>query len=244
MKCLECSVENEDSAKFCGSCGVDLNLKKKSFWKHLFNWKYYIFPLSVGLLIGFDYTQIGENSLSNIKVVGFIMGIIMATQFKASFLKKSLMFFVGGFLTNFLSIAVYFSFIFINDITAKTGVNQQRNKYLDNMMEQNKNLPMMLNEDLQMLKNTTNGQDIFVHIKYINYTKNEILEDYTNVNAFENELLQSELETSCPEKSVKTILQTGIVMKMKYYGENDELIGQIYLNNERCQPYYDNTDIN
>jgi len=88
MICSKCNTKNREDAKICSKCGVDLIVEVKSFWRHLFNWKYYIFPIVIGLLFGVDYSQTGTYSLSNIKLVGLIMGIVMAVQFKANFLSK------------------------------------------------------------------------------------------------------------------------------------------------------------
>ena len=245
MKCLQCNVENEESAKFCSSCGADLGIAEKSFRKHLFNWKYYIFPLLLGVFVGagtYAFQTLGLSTEDNKVAMLIWIGIIIQTKnYKAPFVKKLLMFFASLFSLAFVMGVAISATMAIYKISDS---NKEKSAYFNSALQQNQKLPIMLNEYIQYVKNTTNEQDIILHMKYVKYTKKEILEDYANVNEFEKELLQGELETSCPKESVKKILQTGIVMRIEYSDKNDELVGQIYLNNERCQPYYDNTDSN
>jgi hypothetical protein len=239
MKCLQCGIENDDGAKFCSSCGADLKINVKSFKQHLFNWKYYIFPILLGVFVGagtYAFDSLGYSTTDNkVPMLIWISIILQTKNFKASFGKKLLMFFAS-----FLSMAFVMGIAISATISIYKIVdyNKEKSIYLNSALQQNQKLPIMLNEYIQYVKNTTNEQDIILHMKFVNYTKNEILEDYTNVNEFEKELLQDELETSCLKESVKKILQTGIVMRMEYSDKNDELVDQIYINDEGCKPYY------
>ncbi len=239
MKCLQCDVENEDSAKFCSACGKDLKVEGKSFSKHLFNWKYYIFPLFLGAFVGmgtYAFDSLGYSTTDNkVPLLIWISIILQTKNYKAPFGKKLLMFFASLFSMAFIMGIAMSATMAIYKISDN---NKVKDIYLNAALKQNQKLPIMINEYIQYVKNTTNEQDMIAHLKYINYTKNEILADYTNVNEYEYEQLKAELEISCPKKNLKKILETGIVMKMEYSDKNDELVGHIYLNDERCQPYY------
>jgi len=236
MICSKCNTKNREDAKICSKCGVDLIVEVKSFWRHLFNWKYYIFPIVIGLLFGVDYSQTGTYSLSNIKLVGLIMGIVMAVQFKANFLSKLGMFFIGEFATNFLSVVVHFSFISLYGLFG----NNAQELIVQKLLEQNKIYPRMPNEEVQVLKYTSDsGNSVKLHLKFINYTKNEILLDYDNrSDNFEKEKLNRELKVSCKGKGVEKIIADGLIYWLAYYDKSNYLIGQIYLNDERCKSYY------
>jgi len=251
MKCLECGVENEDSAKFCSSCGVDLNLEKKSFWKHLFNWKYYIFPLLLGIFVGagtYAFQTLGlSNEDNKVPMLIWIGVLIQTVKFKAPLRKKILMFFASFLslifvmgITSGITVLVYTA---IN--TSWTEQSNTKKEYIQRLLAANSKLPVMLNEGLQILKYTSiDSSSIKMHCKFTQYTKDEILSDYNNSNDFEEDMLDTELKTSCNSKSLKKMSAIGIVTKVVYYGKNNNLIGQIYLDDERCQPYYDNTDLN
>lgn len=235
MKCLQCGAENEDSAKFCTACGVNLNQEKKSFWKHLFNWKYYIFPLLVGFIVELYYIRTNINLMSYIRITGTIMGILMAVQLDDKFLKKLGMFFAGGFATNVIAVLAFFSLTFAYDSFG----NNTSEMMVKKILEKNKNLPKMMNEEVEMLKFTSdNSHSVKTNVKFTKYTKNDILSDYKSVNAFENDMLNSELKVSCPKKSVKKMLASGLTDWIVYYDKHNDLIGQIYLNTKKCQPYY------
>ena len=235
MKCLNCNFKNEDNSMFCSSCGTDLKIEAKSFWKHLFNWKYYIFPLFIGLLFGFDISQGGEDKIQNIKPIGFILGIIMATQFKGKILSKIGMFFLGGTVTNILTVITYILFIYVNSL-----FNNTQNLTVQKLLAQNKIFPKMISEEVQALKYTSDSSNnIKLHLKFINYSRSEILLNYENSrNNFERDMLDSELNTSCSSPEVKKMLSDGLVNWIEYYGKNNILIGEIYINNEKCKPYY------
>lgn len=242
MKCLQCGAENEDSAKFCTACGVNLNQEKKSFWKHLFNWKYYIFPLFLGVFVGagtYAFDSLGYSTADNKVPMLIWIGIIIQTKnFKAPFGKRLLMFFASSFsLVGFMGIIIAITIAVYTAIN--TDSNKQRKMYINSMMQQNKNLPMMINNKEQILKYTSdNSHSVKLYVKFVKYTKKDILSEYKNVNDFENDMLNSELKASCSVKGVKNILASGLVNWIEYYGKNGELIGTIYLNDKRCKPYY------
>ena len=76
---------------------VDLIERNDSFWKHAFNWKYYILPFIIGILILYHYIQTGEEVITKAKFMNTLIGIIAGTQLKKQFRYKIAMFFVAGF---------------------------------------------------------------------------------------------------------------------------------------------------
>jgi hypothetical protein len=239
MTCTKCNVENDDANKFCIDCGEKLTAE--SFWRHLFNWRYYVFLLLVVVFskgLTDDINTIYERILG----VTILAVIYQAYKYKSNFIKRLLMFFASLFVLSLwllIIIKIYFGeevlwkMIEADIKTGKINVTRM-------VSEKNKNLPIMLNNEIKYEAITSNdNKSITQHLKYINFTKETILSKYKgNVSYFEQEALNNELENSCTNKNKIQILSTGLVINQVYYDKNNQIIGQIYMDEKRCEPYY------
>jgi hypothetical protein len=108
------------------------------------------------------------------------------------------------------------------------------------MLSQNKNLPRMFNTQIeQMSFKKENDNEITTSFRFVNYTKNEILNDYDNkIALFEEQMLKNELELSCNEPNVKNILDKDIQFNINYFDKNHQLIGMIFLDKLRCKSFF------
>jgi len=212
--------------------------KSKSYWKHALNWKYYIVPFTLGITIAYHFSQTGEQIISQFKIVNTIVGLVAAAKLKDKFLKEFFMFIVATVLSSLIMMAAYSS---STAIFEKIGGNSnKRQVVINNLLKKNKDLPIMFNDEIQTINYfSTNNKSITIKNKFINYTKKEVLEDYSNsISQFEKEMLQGEKEASCPNENVKKIFSTGLEMSMEYIGKNNNIIGIIKLNDEICKSYY------
>jgi len=247
-------MENVENAKFCTSCGKTLNIgnneeslveesvnssvktESVSFWRHALNWKYYIAPLIVGIMTAYHFSQTGEEMLSKVKVVNFVIGLIAYYQFKAKFLKSFGMFMIAGLISGLVLISTYLGGVYIFEKIDSDGGKRQ--KAITRLL--NSTLPMKVNDEFQIVKySSPNNKTITMHGQYINYTKDEVLAEYSNsISKFETEMLKQELETSCPVESTKNMFAMGLAMNIEYLGKDNNIIGEINLNDEKCKPYY------
>ena len=230
--CVNCKTENEEGLKHCSSCGKLIN--SMPFWKHLFNWKYYLALLIIGIFIGYDAYMIGtDKPTGRFGSIVFILIILQTINFKANFLKKILMFF-----SSFFMMAILLNVII--SLTNEILLNINGNKYINAMIKANSKLPKMINEDFQIVKYTSpDSNTIVMQGKFVKYTKDEILEDSSNsISQFENEMLKGEEETSCSNDNVKKLLSTGVRMDIEYLGKNNNIIGKITITDEICKSYY------
>lgn len=255
MFCTNCGMKNVENAKFCTSCGKTLNIgnneeslseesvnssvntKIVSFWRHALNWKYYIAPFIIGIIIAYDFSQTGEKVFSKVMVINFIIGLIAYYQFKAKFWKSFGMFIIAGLISGLIMAATYLGAVYIFEKI--DGDGGKRQKAITVMLNMNSKLPMMINDELQLIEySSPNNKTITMHGKFINYTKDDVLTDYSNVSQFETEMLKQELETSCPVESTKKMFAMGLEMNIEYLGKDNNIIGKINLNDEKCKPYY------
>lgn len=208
-----------------------------SFWKHAFNWKYYIVPLIVGLLTAYDFSQTGEEMISKVKAINTIIGIIAAVQLKKHFGYKFGIFLIVGLFSGIVMAVTYLGSIFISEKIG--GDSGKRQKAIRDILTLNNKMPMMLNDQLQLVKYTSpNNKTITMHMRFVNYTKNEILAEYSNnISQFESEMLEEEQKISCPQANLKNLLSTGLEINVEYLGKNNNIIGKVNLNNEKCKQY-------
>lgn len=216
----------------------DTTDKEVGFWKHAFNWKLYIFPAIVGVLIAFHFSQTNEEVFSKVNGINTIIGIIAAVLFKSKIWNKIAMFIFTLLLSGIVMTITYLSSLYI--IEKIEGDSGKREKIISRFLALNNTLPMMMNNQFQVIKySSSDNQTFTMHGKFVNYTKNEILSDYSNnVSLFENDMLINELKTSCKVASTKEILLTGLSMNIEYTGKDNQIIGTININDEKCKPYY------
>lgn len=228
MTCTKCSVENDDTNKFCIDCGE--KLISDSFWRHLLNWKYYIAPIIVASIAAYSFLQSGVT----IHIGGLtpIMAIIMTIQYKASYIRR-----IGMFIMSMLSISIVMMTIFF--IITDLG-NKGNEAIINELLSSNKKLPIMLTSEIRYEAITSDDKkSITQHFKLVNYIKEDILSEYQqNVKAFEKDMLMNELKNSCPHENIKKNLSKGLIFNQIYYDKNNQIIGQIYLDKKRCEPYY------
>lgn len=235
--CEDCQTDEQKANRQKEQVELKENREKleSEFKNVLFNWKFYIFPIIVGILFGFVSTFKTDINISG---TGLIMGIIMAVSLKSSFGKKILMFFVSGFLVNILTFIIMLLTAYVINIV--DGDSGKRQKVITGMLNMNNTMPIMLNNQLQIVKySSPNNKTIIMHGRFINYTKNEILADYSNnISLFEAEMLKGEQKTSCPQANLKNLFSMGLEMNIEYLGKNNNIVGKINLNDEKCKPYY------
>lgn len=242
MICPNCENEVFSKTKYCEHCGKNLEgdviIKEKdiSFIKHLFNWKFYIAPILYGILLGFDYYSRMEYDIVGIDIIPVIIAIIMTVKYKSTFMKKFTMF-ISSYITIGLTILItMFLFAFV---VFSTLLGQSNGQLISNMLSQNKNLPKMFNTQIeQMSFKKENYNEITSNFRFVNYTKNEVLNEYENkIALFEEQMLKNELELSCNEPNVKIILDKDIQFNINYFDKNHQLIGMIFLDKLRCKPF-------
>lgn len=228
MICAKCNIENEDTNKFCIDCGE--KLISDSFWKHLFNWKYYIVPIIAVLIASYSFLQSGF--IAHIGGLTPIMAIIMTIQYKASYIRK-----IGMFVMSIFSISVVMMTLYF---TITNFGNKGNQAIINDLLSSNKKLPIMLTSEIKYEAITSNDKkSVTQHLKFINYTKEAILSEYQqNIDSFEKDILMNELPNSCSTKNMKKFLSNGLIFNQIYYDKNNQIIGQIYMNEKRCEPYY------
>jgi hypothetical protein len=66
------------------------------------------------------------------------------------------------------------------------------------------------------------------------------MSEFNNISDFEKFMLNNELEISCKDKNVQTILSTGLVFKIEYQDINGNILGIISLDKNKCDNYFSN----
>lgn len=236
MNCRDLAEKAKQNIEESDKTSVET--KSVGFWKHASNWKYYIIPLIVGVLVAYDFSETGREAISKVNIINTIVALIFAFQFKEKFLSRLAMFIVAGVISGIIMVLTYTSSIYIFEKI--NGNNGKRQKIILNMLNTNSKLPVMVNDELQIVKySSTNSKTITMHGKFINYTKNEILEDYSNkITEFENDMLKQELETSCLDSNGQKLFSLGIDMNIEYLDKNNNIVGKVSLNAKKCKPYY------
>jgi hypothetical protein len=156
---------------------------------------------------------------------------------------KKFTMFISSYITIGLTILItMFLFAFV---VFSTLLGQSNGQLISNMLSQNKNLPRMFNTQIeQMSFKKENDNEITTSFRFVNYTKNEILNDYDNkIALFEEQMLKNELELSCNEPNVKNILDKDIQFNINYFDKNHQLIGMIFLDKLRCKSFSNNNII-
>jgi hypothetical protein len=204
--------------------------------RYVLNWKYYLIAIIVAIL---------TTKIASLGGISFIIAIFAASRFKkrTSNKKEKLLLIVYKVAVIFLVGILTFIVMLTTRITLDKFVeaflsnNTQREVIINKSLEANKKLPVMLNEHIQLVKYSSNNyESITMHIKYINFTKNEVLAEYANdKNQFEAEILADELKTSCVDTNIRNMLSTGLDFNIEYLGKRDQVIAQITLNKENCQ---------
>ena len=228
-------VENLSSKK---SNKESIVIKNTNFWKHSFNGKYYIVPLIAGLISAYYFSKTGEEIISKIRFINTLIGIIAAIQ-----LKEHLGFNFGLFIIAVLfsgivmAIAYLISLFLLEKIDGDSG---KRQKIISDMLDINSKMPMMLNDQVQIVKySSPNNKTVTMHVKFVNYAKSEILVDYSNsISQFELEMLKDEQKTSCSQANLKNLFSMGLELNIEYLGKNNNIVGKINLNKEKCELYW------
>ena len=191
-------MENNSSAEV-----VEENV---SFWKHAFNWKYYILPPIVGLLILNYYIQTGEELITRAKFINTVIGIIAATQLKKQFRYKIAMFFVAAFLCSLIMVGTYIGGLLIINTLEINSI--ERTKIINNLLKQNTNLPKNIDKDIILIKYINENNNAIISQIKLNDTKENMMSEFNNITNFEKFMMNNVLETSCKDKNVQTTLST------------------------------------
>ncbi len=222
------------------------NILYETFGSFISKYKLYIvtIPLFLGIIIVL-LSSMGNIPFEKLKPIGNIlniMAIILAFKFKNKIFPKIGMFFLSGLLMGIVYLVTIFlvGMIFNNNLILDNENNEQRQKVITGMLNMNSKMPMMLNDQFQIVKySSPNNKTITMHGRFVNYTKNEILADYSNsISQFESEMLKDEQKTSCPQANLKNLFSIGLEMNIEYLGKNNNIVGKINLNDEKCKPYY------
>ncbi len=209
------------------------NKEIESFWKYFLHWKYGVF---LAIIISVAYTNTivpsSKNGTNGLPALFLIITIISLRRYNAVFWKKIIMFILYIVVT----VGVYFgaSYIFYN------MDDNANNRIINNILKQNKNMPKMVNENMQIFKYSSKSSDnITMHFKLINYDKQSIVKEFTSLNDFGNYMLKEELK-SCATPNMEEMLKYGLTMNIVYYDKNNNEISKILINKELCKPYYKN----
>jgi len=210
-------------------------VNSESFLKRLFDWKYLIVVIILSILASYNInTSIIEKVSGKFGFIT-IVAIVFAVNSKN---KRFLLFLSSLFLYSTIAFTIHLS---ITMIMQNTNLFENKNNMkIQKLLKLNHSkLPMAIDDETMLLKYTSDAENtIKLHIKFTKHTKEEILTDYQgSVSSFEADMLQGELESSCIE-SMKNILSDEFINWIAYYDKYDNLVGQIYLNDERCMPYY------
>jgi hypothetical protein len=235
---------NEMTNDLCNEClhnniaekNDDIKTNEISFLDHLFkkNWIFYIIAGVIGICTAlFEIYNSNTSDYTLLKGLYLILALIITFSFKnPSFFKKILMYFASSVL---ISLTAAISMFLVGFILHPN----MNNKIIENILASNSQLPKKANEEVEIVKFTSDKpNEITQHMKFINYTKIEILSEYNNINVFENNMLQGELETSCRFSNVKEMLSSIKAFNITYYDKNNEIIGMIYIDDKKCKPYY------
>lgn len=210
-------------------------VNSESFLKRLFYWKYLIVVIILSILASYNInTSIIEKVSGKFGFIT-IVAIVFAVNSKN---KRFLLFLSSLFLYSTIAFTIHLS---ITMIMQNTNLFENKNNMkIQKLLKLNySKLPMAIDDETMLLKYTSDAENtIKLHIKFTKHTKEEILTDYQgSVSSFEADMLKGELESSCIE-SMKNILSDEFINWIAYYDKYDNLVGQIYLNDERCKPYY------
>ena len=158
-------MENNSSAEV-----VEENV---SFWKHAFNWKYYILPPIVGLLILNYYIQTGEELITRAKFINTVIGIIAATQLKKQFRYKIAMFFVAAFFSGLVMAMTYIGGLLLINTFDTNSIKKQ--EIINNLLKQNKQLPKNITNDITLINYINENNNAIISQFKINDTKENIM---------------------------------------------------------------------
>ena len=135
----------------------------------------------------------------------------------------------------FIAILVLIVVAFINK-----GLENKNEKIINKVFSQAGDLPYMINDEVQIYRYAKKDKNSLVqYLKFVNYTKKEILKDFGNERKkFEDYTQKKELEVSCRRDSIKNMLAHGLNFYMYYHDKSLQVIGKILVNKELCEPYY------
>jgi len=209
------------------------NKQVESFWKYFFHWKYIIFLL---FIILFAYVHVvvpsSTDSSRGLPLLFLIITIIALKRYNTVFWKKAVMFILYIVLTS----GIYFG-------ASNVFYNMEDNaniRIINNILKQNKNIPKMANENMQIFKYSSKSSDsITMHFKLINHNKQSIIKEFINLNSFREYMLKEELK-SCATPNMREMLKYGLTMNIIYYDKNNDEISRILINNQACKLYYKN----
>ena len=89
-----------------------------------------------------------------------------------------------------------------------------------------------------------NPKETFMFLKNFLDTKENIMSEFNNISDFERLMLNNELEISCKDKNVQTILSTGLIIKMEYQDRNGNILGKISFDKNTCDSYFNDKNKN
>ncbi|OCL81564.1 hypothetical protein AAW30_01863 [Arcobacter porcinus] len=217
--------------EYTSKSNIKEEIQKPNFLKHLFNYKYYIFTFVIALLYSIDYHVTGVVPTNQSLLL--VIAIISAIKFKSNIIKRFLMFIAMLITTIIFTLII---FILCSYILDKINEN---NSIINNFLEMNNKTPIIIDEEKSIIKiSSTSNKNITMHVKLRNYTKDEILEDYkNNITLFEEDMLINELELSCNQENIKKILSSGINMEEIFFDKNENIIGIISIDKNKCDNF-------
>lgn len=239
QECAVCKTnyqEEEFIDNICRKClsGNKVKFKEKSFFKFLFSWKFYILPVLIGAIIGYTiYQGADEKILNQSRSVGFLLGLIMAGVYKANFVKKIAMFFLGGLFINIILFSTYF----IVATSIITVFGESASLFISQKLKENSTLPKQINKDLVLLKYESNEKNVISqYLKGTKFGKNEMLQQYN----FSQSLLKKDFDEILLESCslYQDILSKGIVYNQVLLGKNNEVIVTSTMTDSKCKDFY------
>lgn len=167
-----------------------------------------------------------------------VIGIIAATQLKKQFRYKIAMFFVAGFFSGLVMAMTYIGGLLLINTFDTNSIKKQ--EIINNLLKQNKQLPKNITNDITLINYINENNNAIISQFKINDTKENIMSEFNNISDFERFMLNNELEISCKDKNVQTILSTGLIIKMEYQDRNGNILGKISLDKNKCDLYSNN----
>ncbi len=204
-----------------------------NFWKHTFNWKYYILSVLLGFVIAYFYIKVGEDYFKLFKIINLIIAVIATVQFKSQIIKKIAMFFFVGLLANITTFTTYNSTTYVYELITNNNILKQQ--YINKYLKLNDKLPIKLADGITAIKYMNeNNSAIIIQIQ-INDLKENIMLEFNNILDFERFMLKNEVEHSCNNKVVKEFLATDLILKMEYLDKEGNILGKISLDKNKCE---------
>ncbi|WP_331775009.1 signal peptidase I [Sulfurospirillum sp. 1612] len=133
---------------------------------------------------------------------------------------------------------------FANGESTEQHIRDRRKELIQTKLAKNKDLPLMLNNNLQSVKYTSsNSNEITLYLKYPYYTKNDILKNFKDEQDFIKSFSDNEKSGTCAllfsnkNNNVQSYLLSGIKIHEIFLSKNNIELITILIDKESCSPY-------